>query len=91
MRNKLSFLLIGLLLFSSLSIGFHHHDDNKSHVDCPVCITSNHTPVVSNNGNNLFHIEIVLPFKAPEEVLYLPLPEEASSPSRAPPTAIVFS
>ena len=91
MRNKLSFVLIGLLLFSSLAVGVHHHNDNASHVDCPICIASTHTPAVSNNANNLFHREIVLPFKAPEEVLYLPLPEEASYPSRAPPTAVVLS
>jgi len=91
MRNKISAILIGLLFFSALATGFHHHDDNKSHVDCPVCIASNHTPAVSDNGANLSHREIVLPFEAPEKIFYLPMPEKVSSPARAPPACTVFS
>lgn len=91
MRNRISIFLIGLLLFSVLATGFHLHVDNKPHTECLICVASSHSLAVADNGSNLFHREIVLPFKAQEEVLYLPLPEEVSSPSRAPPTAAALS
>jgi len=91
MRNRISIFLVGLLLFSVLATGFHHHVDNASHDNCLICVASSHSPAVADNGSNLFHREIVLPFKAQEEVFYLPLPEEVSSPSRAPPTAAALS
>lgn len=91
MFKKFSALLIGLLLFSVFATGVHHHDDNGAHVDCSICIVSTHTPAVSDNNINLVHRELVLPFKAPGKTFYLSLPEEPSSPSRAPPAATVLS
>lgn len=87
MKKQLSLFVLILVLFSAIGFSFHHHDDGKHHDDCTVCIASNHTPTVSDSGANLFYREIVLPFEAPEKGFYLPLPDEVSSPSRAPPTS----
>ncbi|MEK6725411.1 MAG: hypothetical protein AABY54_02505 [Deltaproteobacteria bacterium] len=91
MSNRISGILVGLLLFSAFVTGFHHHLDNESHANCLICIASSHSPAVADNGSNFFHREIVLPFEAPEKVFYLSLPGKATSPSRAPPTEAVLS
>lgn len=45
MRNRLAFFCICLILFSTLAVAFHHHDDGCDHDDCVFCIASlQHSP-----------------------------------------------
>lgn len=45
MLKRLSLFCICLLMFSTLAVAFHHHDDPGDHDDCPLCCASfNHQP-----------------------------------------------
>ena len=46
MLKRLSLFCICLIMFTILSVAFHHHDDGCDHEDCPVCSASlHHQPV----------------------------------------------
>ena len=42
MRNskRLAFICLLLFLFTLVAIAFHHHDDDCSHDDCPICLAA---------------------------------------------------
>ncbi len=39
MLKRLSLFCICLMLFTTLVVAFHHHDDGCEHDDCPICHT----------------------------------------------------
>jgi len=50
--------LFGLLLLASLFLlicveGFHHHQDNISHNDCPLCMAAQQAAVISHHTSSL--------------------------------------
>ena len=50
--------LFGLFLLASLLLliyveGFHHHQDNISHDDCPLCVAAQQVAVVSHHASFL--------------------------------------
>ena len=42
MIKRLSLFCVCLIMFSTLVVAFHHHDDGCDHDDCPVCKASLH-------------------------------------------------
>jgi len=42
MFKRLSSFFICLLIFSSLAVAFHHHDDGADHPDCSICVAVHH-------------------------------------------------
>ena len=85
LKIRLSFLLTGLLLFSALTIGSHHHSDNAPHDDCSICIASAHSPAVSSSAGNLSAYTIAVFLEVYEKTFYLPIRAEIIYGSRAPP------
>ncbi len=85
LKIRLSFLLTGLLLFSALTIGSHHHSDNAPHDDCSICIASAHSPAVSSSAGNLSAYTIAVFLEVSEKIFYLPIRAEIIYGSRAPP------
>ena len=85
LKIRLSFLLTGLLLFSALTIGSHHHSDNAPHDDCSICIASAHSPAVSSSAGNLSTYTITAFLEVSEKTFYLPIRAEIIYGSRAPP------
>lgn len=88
MLKRLSLFCVCLIMFSTLVVAFHHHDDGCDHDDCPVCMAS------------LYHAPAEVPTPAPivqpffdRTVFFTPttigvIAETFFSPvgSRAPPT-----
>jgi hypothetical protein len=46
-------LLITVFLLLICVEGFHHHQDNIPHTDCPLCIAAQQIAVVSHNTSSL--------------------------------------
>ncbi|MBI5826625.1 MAG: hypothetical protein HZB22_02680 [Deltaproteobacteria bacterium] len=84
-RKGVPFFLIGLLLFSAIAAGFHHHADNLPHDDCPVCVASARTPVVSATAGNAPFYGGAVFFETFQHDLFLPFVARALSGTRAPP------
>ena len=62
-RAVLAFVVVCLI--SSLgAIGFHHHGDNRSHTECPVCVAGSYfTPaVVGDPSPAVFRPAVVIAF-----------------------------
>jgi len=89
-NHKTTAFLFTLLFFiSALAIGFHHHDDDCQHYDCPICVVGNLGSAVCTENTNspVFH-PLIANINQPEDVFPAGLSVFPSYTPRAPPFSV---
>jgi hypothetical protein len=88
-HKKTVFLFVLVYFISAFAIGFHHHDDDCRHFDCPICVVGNICSAVciENAGSPVFH-PLVAFIHQPVDVFPAVLSLFPSCTPRAPPFSV---
>jgi hypothetical protein len=84
MNRRLTLLIAPFFILIAFVSAFHHHDNDISHQDCPLCITQCLSAVVVDKFSFTVHQNIVA-LDLPKEILSYPSIIPSSLSTRAPP------